>query len=331
MTGTGSVLSVRDLHCVAGEGDAAVPLVRGVSFDVAAGEAVALVGESGSGKSMTALSVMGLLPSGVRMAGGSVAVGGREVTTLDERERRAVRGAEVAMIYQDPMTSLNPLMRVGAQVVEGLLAHGVPREEARRRAVEALGEVGLPQPERTGRAFPHELSGGQRQRVMIAMAMALRPKVLIADEPTTALDVTIQQQVLTLADDLRRQTGMALLWITHDVGVVARLAGRVLVMYAGRIVERGATRPLYETPHHPYTAGLLGSIPPMRGDERPDLPQIGGTQPDPASLPAGCPFHPRCPQRVEQCLAEEPPLLARGTDGTGTEAACWVPRERWRP
>ena len=323
------VLSVRGLHTVAGASEAAVPLVRGVSFDLAAGEAVALVGESGSGKSMTALSVMGLLPPGVRRTGGSVVVAGRDLAGLGERERRAVRGAEVAMIYQDPMTSLNPLMRVGAQVVEGLVAHGVRGEEARRRAVEALGEVGLPRPERTGRAYPHELSGGQRQRVMIAMALALRPKVLIADEPTTALDVTIQQQVLSLADQLRRSTGMALLWITHDVGVVARLAERVLVMYAGRVVETAPTRQLYETPHHPYTAGLLGSIPPMLGDERQDLPQIGGRPPEPSALPAGCTFHPRCPQREDRCVTDDPPLDAKRLDATGAVAACWVPRERW--
>jgi len=331
VTGERAVLSVQGLHAVAGEGDAAVPLIRGVSFDLAAGEAVALVGESGSGKSMTALSVMGLLPAGVRTTAGSVAVGGRDLASLDERQRRTVRGAEVAMIYQDPMTSLNPLMRVGAQVVEGLVAHGVRRDEARQRAVTALGEVGLPRPERTGRAYPHELSGGQRQRVMIAMATALRPRVLIADEPTTALDVTIQQQVLTLADDLRRSTGMALLWITHDVGVVARLAERVLVMYAGRVVEAAPTRRLFEAPQHPYTAGLLGSLPPMLGDDRPDLPQIGGRPPEPASLPTGCSFHPRCRQREDRCVSDDPPLEPRGPVRAATAAACWVPRERWRP
>ena len=325
------VLSVRGLRTVAGDGAAAVPLVRGVSFDLAAGEAVALVGESGSGKSMTALSVMGLLPRGVRLTQGSVLVQGRDLAALAERERRAVRGAEVAMIYQDPMTSLNPLMRVGAQVVEALVAHGVRGEEAGRRAVQALGDVGLPRPERTGRSYPHELSGGQRQRVMIAMALALRPRVLIADEPTTALDVTIQQQVLALADDLRRSTGMALLWITHDVGVVARLAQRVMVMYAGRVVETGPTARLYETPHHPYTAGLLGSIPPMLGDERPDLPQIGGRPPEPARLPTGCSFHPRCGQREDRCVSEDPRLEGRGPADVGAAAACWVPRERWTP
>jgi ABC-type dipeptide/oligopeptide/nickel transport system ATPase component len=292
------VLSVRDLHTVVGSGDSAVPLVRGVSFDLHAGEAVAMVGESGSGKSMSALSVTDLLPAGVRVSSGSVILAGRELTELDERARREVRGAEIAMIYQDPLTSLNPLMRVGAQVAEGLRAHGVAKEEARRRTVAALGEVGLPNPERLGRSYPHELSGGQRQRVMIAMAVAMRPKVLIADEPTTALDVTIQQQVLALVDELRRSTGMALLWITHDLGVVARIAERVLVMYAGKVVESASTKQLYAAPQHPYTAGLLGSIPPLIGE------------------------------RVEQCPTLEPPLEPRAADSA---AACWVPPERWVP
>ena len=320
------VLSVRDLHTAVGRGESALPVVRGVSFDLNAGEAVALVGESGSGKSMTALSVTDLLPAGVRVTSGSVTLAGRELTELDERARRGVRGAEIAMIYQDPMTSLNPLMRVGAQVTEGLEAHGVRGDEARRRTVAALGEVGLPNPERLARAYPHELSGGQRQRVMIAMAVAMRPKVLIADEPTTALDVTIQQQVLELADDLRRSTGMALLWITHDLGVVARIAERVLVMYAGRVIESASTKQLYASPQHPYTAGLLGAIPPLLGDERPELPQIGGAPAELAAMPSGCPYHPRCPQRVERCVELDPPLEPRAADSA---VACWVPPERW--
>lgn len=329
MSGQGTVddpvLAVRDLQTVVTAGKRQVPVVRGVSFDILPGQAVALVGESGSGKSMTALSVMGLLPSAARVSGGSVRLAGRELEALDEKDRRRVRGSEIAMIYQDPMTSLNPLMRVGPQVIEGLQAHGVTRRDAVARAVEALGEVGLPRPERIARRYPHELSGGQRQRVMIAMAVALRPKVLIADEPTTALDVTIQQQVLSLVDELRRHSGMALLWITHDLGVVARVAEQILVMYAGQVVESGKSRDLFRRPQHPYTAGLLGSIPPMLGDERSALRQIAGTPPDIASLPPGCPFHPRCPQRIERCPGEEPVLEPRGAD----LAACWVPRERW--
>jgi oligopeptide/dipeptide ABC transporter ATP-binding protein len=329
MSGSGApapvVLEVENLQTVIRQGDRELPVVRGVSFEVRAGEAVALVGESGSGKSLTALSLMGLLPPAAQVSGGSLRLAGQDVGRLDENERRRLRGAEIAMIYQDPMTSLNPLMRVGAQVVEGLEAHGVRGADARARAIETLGEVGLPRPERIARAYPHELSGGQRQRVMIAMAVTMRPKVLIADEPTTALDVTIQQQVLGLVDELRRATGMALIWITHDLGVVARVAERVLVMYAGRVVESGATSDLYRAPQHPYTAGLLGSIPPMLGSDRPPLPQIGGVPPDLHALPVGCSFRPRCPQRVAKCAEHEPELERRGQD----LAACWVPRDRW--
>ncbi len=325
MTGGDSVLEVRDLQTVVRSRGRELPVVRGVSLDVQAGEVVALVGESGSGKSMTALSVMGLLPSAARVTGGTARLGGRDLLALDPTELRKARGDEIAMIYQDPMTSLNPLMRVGAQVVEGLEAHGVPRVDARSRALESLGEVGLPRPERIARSYPHELSGGQCQRVMVAMAVAMRPKVLIADEPTTALDVTIQQQVLSLVDDLRQRLGMAVVWITHDLGVVARIAEKVLVMYAGRVVESGRSADLFRRPEHPYTAALLGSIPPVLGSERPPIPQIGGTPPDLASLPAGCSFHPRCLQREAKCTEHDPRLEPRGRD----LAACWVPRDRW--
>ncbi len=340
------VLAVRDLRTEIRSGGRRTPVVRGVSFDVRAGETVALVGESGSGKSLTALSVMGLLPEGIAVTGGSVRLGDRELLTLSERARRSVRGAEIAMIYQDPMTSLNPLMRVGEQIVEGLRAHGLDRAEAHGRTVEALDDVRLPRPERTARAYPHQLSGGQRQRVMIAMAVALRPKVLIADEPTTALDVTIQQQIIGVVDDLRRRVGLAVVWITHDLGVVARIAHQVLVMYAGRVVEAGPRRPVFAESQHPYTAGLLSSLPAMHGTDRPPLTQIGGAPPDIAALPGGCSFHPRCPQRIDRCGEETPPLEARaesyGEGGEGAAAhvgthpeplrrlaACWVPRDRW--
>jgi oligopeptide/dipeptide ABC transporter ATP-binding protein len=320
-----ALLEVEALHAAVSGKGRELPVVRGVSFAVEPGETVGLVGESGSGKSFTALSVMGLLPEGAAVTGGVVRYGGRDLLTLPERERRALRGPELAMIYQDPMTALNPLMKVGAQITEGLAAHGVGGGEARTRMRGALSDVGLPTPDRIARAYPHQLSGGQRQRVMIAMALALRPKLLIADEPTTALDVTIQQQILALVAELRDRTGMAVLWITHDLGVVARIAQRVLVMYAGRIAESGQAGPLYREPHHPYTAGLLGSIPPPRGPERALLPQIGGAPPDVAALPPGCPFHPRCRQAREECRVEEPPLLDRGA----SRAACWVPREEW--
>ncbi|MBI3686926.1 MAG: ABC transporter ATP-binding protein [Actinobacteria bacterium] len=320
-----AVLEVAELSTAILTATGARPVVRGVSFAVAAGETLAIVGESGSGKTLTALSVMGLLPDGARVTGGSVRLGDRDLLGLGARERRAVRGAELAMIYQDPTTALNPLMRVGAQVRETLRAHGRSAEAARGRTLEALDEVGLPNPERIARAFPHQLSGGMRQRVVIAIAVSTRPRLLIADEPTTALDVTVQQQILALVDRLRADHGMGVIWITHDLGVVARIAQRTLVMYAGRAVEVGRTADLYRAPQHPYTAGLLGSVPPARGTQRPPLAQIGGQPPDPGALPPGCPFRPRCPQARDRCAATEPPLLARPPQ----QAACWVPVPEW--
>ncbi|GAA4521686.1 ABC transporter ATP-binding protein [Actinoallomurus oryzae] len=301
-----------------------VDLVRGVDLAVEPGRTLGLVGESGSGKSLTALAVMGLLPDTIRVGGGSVRVDGRDVVALPEAERRTVRGAQVGMVYQEPMTALNPLMRIGPQIVEGLTAHGMAAADARTRAAETLERVGLPV-DRALRAYPHQLSGGMRQRAMIAVAVAQRPRVLIADEPTTALDVTIQRQVIDLVDELRREDGMAVVWITHDLGVVAHIADRTAVMYAGRVVEEGTTAELFARPSHPYTAGLLRSLPAHRGAERPPLTQIGGLPPDPANLPPGCPFGPRCPQRRDVCTTAEPPLLDRGPQ----RAACHVPPEEW--
>jgi oligopeptide/dipeptide ABC transporter ATP-binding protein len=322
---TDPVLSVRDLTVDLDVSGGPAPVVKRVSFDVAAGETVALVGESGCGKSMTMLSVMGLQPDVARITGGEVRYGGEDLVAAGEARRRQVRGAEIAMVYQDPMTSLNPLMRIGDQIIEVLTAHGRSKREGLERAVEVLGQVGIPRPERAVRAFPHEFSGGMRQRVVIAMALALRPKVLIADEPTTALDVTIQQQIITLVDRLQDETGMAVVWITHDLGVVARTADRVLVMYAGHLVEQAPTRALFARPQHPYTAGLIAAIPPVRGDDRPPLQQIPGAPPDPSAPPPGCPFHPRCPQAVDGCADQMPPSTVRGVSA----AACWVPPEEW--
>lgn len=320
------LLSVRDLETVVTTEDGDLPVVRGVSFDVHEGDTVALVGESGSGKSMTMLSVMGLHPQPpARIAAGEVVFDGTDLVTASAAHRRAVRGAEMAMVYQDPMTSLNPLMRVGDQIVEALRAHDVARGAARERTLEVLAEVGIPQPARAAQSYPHEYSGGMRQRVVIAMALALRPRLLIADEPTTALDVTIQQQIIALMRDLQARHGMAVVWITHDLGVVARIAERTMVMYAGQIVEHAPTVDLFERPQHPYTDGLLHSIPPVRGATREPLEQIPGTPPDPGDLPSGCPFHPRCPQSVDRCRTEMPPL----TDRDGDLAACWVPPEEW--
>ncbi|MBO0709622.1 MAG: ABC transporter ATP-binding protein, partial [Candidatus Dormibacteraeota bacterium] len=261
----------------------------------------------------------------VRVVSGEVWCGGQDLLTLEEPDLRSVRGREIAMIYQDPLHSLNPVMRVGEQVAEALTAHGTRSSAARRQAVEVLRDVGLPDPERSALGYPHEFSGGMRQRVMIAMALALSPRLLIADEPTTALDVTTQQQILELVDRLHDRTGMAVVWVTHDLSVVARLAERVLVMYAGGLVEQGPTSALFRTPQHPYTADLLGSLPRPQGGERAPLLQIPGMPPQPGELPPGCPYQPRCRQALDRCRLERPPLIERETG----EAACWVPREQW--
>jgi oligopeptide/dipeptide ABC transporter ATP-binding protein len=321
----GEALRVEDLHASVTTPDGDVEIVRGVGFAVDAGETVGVVGESGSGKSFTALSIAGLLPDAARVTSGAVLVDGRDTLRLPESQRRRIRGAQVGMVYQDPMTSLNPMMRVGTQVAEALTAHGWSSSDAKARTMQVLAEVGLPSPQSLARLYPHQLSGGMRQRVLIAAALAPRPKVLIADEPTTALDVTIQQQILTLVARLRDDYGLAVVWITHDLGVVARIADRMLVMYAGRIAEQAGTTDLFARPAHPYSAGLIASIPPMRGTDRGDLPQIGGTAVSPSSLPPGCPYAPRCPQRREICTEREPGLLPRER----SLAACWVPPEEW--
>lgn len=320
------VLSVRGLTTVLHLRGGAAQVVRGVDFEVFPGETVALVGESGCGKSMTMLSVMGLHPQPpAEIVSGEVIFGGVDLLRISEQQRRSVRGARMAMVYQDPMTSLNPLMRIGHQIAEVLTAHGRSRGEAAERTLEVLAEVGIPQPRRAVDAYPHEFSGGMRQRVVIAMALALRPQVLIADEPTTALDVTIQQQIITLVTELQSALDMAVVWITHDLGVVARVAERILVMYGGYIVEAGHIARVFKGPEHPYTAGLLDAIPPVQGVERPPLRQIRGTPPDPDHQPTGCPFHPRCPQAVARCTEEMPALTDRGD----SVAACWVPPREW--
>ena len=330
---TTPVLSVIDLTTVLHLESGSAPVVNGVSFDIMAGETVALVGESGCGKSMTMLSVMGLHPSPpAEIVSGRVDLEGVDLLGLSEEKRRRKRGADLAMVYQDPMTSLNPLMRIGDQISEVLVAHGRTHREARDRTMEVLGQVGIPQPARAANSYPHEFSGGMRQRVVIAIALALHPKVLIADEPTTALDVTIQQQIIDLVREIQANTGMAVVWITHDLGVVARVAGRMLVMYGGHIVESGLTAEVFRHPEHPYTSGLLKAIPPTRGRERPALLQIPGTPPDPEHQPPGCPFNPRCPEAIERCHQEMPPETIRNgeaDDGQQQTAACWVPPSEW--
>jgi oligopeptide/dipeptide ABC transporter ATP-binding protein len=322
-----ALLSVRGLEVGVERRRGTQAIIRQVSFDVAGGEAVAIVGETGSGKTLTMLAVMRLLPPQVRLTGGEIRFDGRDLAQLGGRELRRLRGRELAMIYQDPATSLNPLMTVGDQIAEVMTTHGVPRAQARARMREALAQVGIPDAERTARSYPHHFSGGMRQRVMIASALVLSPKLLIADEPTTALDVTIQQQILALVRRLQDETGMAMVWITHDLGVVARLVERVVVMYAGHVVEDAPTRRLFRRPEHPYTAGLLASLPDATDPARPPLAQIPGTPPDAASIPEGCPFSNRCRQAVERCTRERPPLTPRGD---GAAAACWVPPEEWR-
>jgi oligopeptide/dipeptide ABC transporter ATP-binding protein len=320
------LLSIRDLRVGLRRRRETTEIVRGVELNVAAGEKLGIVGESGSGKTLTILSLLQLLPSPLEVLGGSVSYAGEDLLRVSPRRLREVRGGEVAMVYQDPMSSLNPLLRVGTQIVETLRAHGFDSERARTRSREVLGHVGLSDPVRVAGAFPHELSGGMLQRVMIAIALSTSPRVLVADEPTTALDVTIQQQILELVDSLQAETGMAVVWVTHDLGVVARLVDRVAVMYAGRIVEQAATRDIFARPQHPYTAALLGSLPGPGTAHRKPLRQIGGTPPDPARLERGCPFRFRCASADDHCAAEEPGLIPRGP---GQVAACWKEPSSW--
>jgi oligopeptide/dipeptide ABC transporter ATP-binding protein len=302
------------------------PLVRGVDLEVYPGERVGIVGESGCGKSLTLLAVMGLLATPpLEVLSGSVRLGDTELTDAPERVLRGLRGRELAMIYQDPTTSLDPVQRVGAQVAEGLRAHGVGRDEAEQRVHAALAEVRLPDPVRTARAYPHELSGGMRQRVMIAAALVGNPRLLLADEPTTALDVTIQREILRLVARVQRARRLAVLWVTHDLGVAAQFAQRLAVMYAGRVVEEGSTRAVFAAPQHPYTAALLAAIPSASGP-RQELGQIPGVPPDPARLPAGCSFEPRCPHAVPACRTQDPALDRRPN---GSAAACLVPPAQW--
>ncbi|MEO5897837.1 MAG: ABC transporter ATP-binding protein [Vicinamibacterales bacterium] len=282
-----------------------VPAVIDVSFDVAPGETLCIVGESGSGKSVTALSIIGLVSAPGRVAGGSVIFNGRNLVGLGEGDLRHVRGAEIGFVFQEPMTALNPVITIGSHIEETLRVHGrATRRTARARAIELLDAVSVPEPQRRVAEYPHQLSGGLRQRALIAMALACDPKLLIADEPTTALDVTIQAQILELLRSMQQKLGLALLLITHDLGVVAEMADRVAVMYAGRIVEHAAVRDLFATPKHPYTEGLLASIPGGAPGSR--LRAIQGTVPPLGSLPPGCSFAPRCPYRFDPCPTADP-------------------------
>ncbi len=331
------LLEIRDLRVSFATERGEARAVDGVTLEISPGETLGLVGESGCGKSLTALSILRLVPEppGRTLPGSSILYRGQELVGAGASRLRAVRGAEIGMVFQEPMTSLNPVYRLGDQVGEALRTHTrATRAEVRAEVTELLGRVGLPEPERARRAYPHELSGGMRQRVMIAMAIACRPSLLVADEPTTALDVTVQAQILELIDSLRRELGMAVLLISHDLAVVSRVADRVAVMYAGRIVEQAPADAFFAAPAHPYAEGLLRAVPSV--EARTELAVIPGRVPDPTAWPRACRFHPRCPYAWDRCRADEPPLAAAGAAGGGPRAAgthrvrCWLAEEPGR-
>jgi peptide/nickel transport system ATP-binding protein len=323
------LLQVDNLETCFFTGGSVVRAVRGVGFEVRRGETVGLVGESGSGKSVTALSLMRLLPEPPgRITGGSVRLDGQDILSLPSRRMREIRGGKMAMIFQDPFSSLNPTMTLGEQVIEAIRAHGAfSRKEARARALELFRAVRIPSPEMRMRQYPHQVSGGQRQRVMIAIAFSTSPSLLIADEPTTALDVTVQAQIMALMADIQKRADAAILLITHDLGVVAEMCDRVLVMYAGQIVEEGSVEQIFRAPKHPYTVGLLESLPQLNTAVRRGarLKSIPGQPPDLAALPPGCAFADRCPRVMEVCRACEP---ARAEVAPGQFARCWLYGDR---
>jgi peptide/nickel transport system ATP-binding protein len=305
------VLDVRGLTVAFGTREGLLPAVRDVSFQIGAGEVLGLVGESGSGKSVTGLALLGLIGAPGRIVSGSIRLGGQELVGLPEKAMRALRGRRLAMIFQDPMNTLNPVLRIDTQMIEAVRTHDpVSERAARARARDALAKVGIPSPDERLSAYPHQFSGGMRQRVAIAIALLHNPEVLIADEPTTALDVTIQSQILGEVQRLAAENGTALVWITHDLSIVAGLADRVAVMYAGRIVETGPTSDVLVVPSHPYTAGLIGSVP-SRNRRGAPLAQIDGMTPSLARMPDGCAFHPRCPYATDHCRAAMPPAIAQ--------------------
>jgi peptide/nickel transport system ATP-binding protein/oligopeptide transport system ATP-binding protein len=327
-----TLLTVEDLHVSFRTEEGVVAAVDGVSFSVGEGEVVAVVGESGSGKSVTAMTLMGLTRGPNARFEGTAQLGSTELIGASDAELRRVRGAEIAMVFQDPMTSLDPVYRIGDQIVEQIRAHDgeISKAAALERAVELMERVGIPHAGERARAFPHEFSGGMRQRVMIAMALSCSPRLLIADEPTTALDVTIQAQILEELRRLRTETGAGIILVTHDLGVVADIADRILVMYAGRVVEQGTLDELFYDPQHPYTWGLLGSITRIDGDRKARLPAIAGMPPSLMNAPGGCHFRPRCPLEFGRCT--EVPALEARTPGNATHRdRCWLePQDKRR-
>ncbi len=316
-----TALEVRNLETNFHTQDGTVHAVNGISFSLAEGETLGVVGESGCGKSVTMLSILGLIPNPPgKIIAGEAIFGGRDLLKISSNDLRAIRGAQISMIFQDPMTSLNPVLTIGDQIREPLELHlKMSPDKSRETAIELLRMVGIPDGAYRLNDFPFQFSGGMRQRVMIAMALACSPKILIADEPTTALDVTIQAQIVELVKKLRETLGMAIIWITHDLGVIAGLAHRVMVMYAGYIVERAPVEDLYANPLHPYTRGLMGSLPRVDVQSDADLVNIEGMPPDLLQKPVGCPFAPRCRWAFERCLSENPTLA----NIDGHEVACW--------
>lgn len=305
-----ALLEIDNLSTAFATDHGAVTIVDRVTLSVEKGRTLCIVGESGSGKSILSLSLMGLLPASGMISGDGVRLAGEDLLVLDDEEMRSIRGRRIAMIFQEPMTSLNPVFTIGDQLVEALRSHDrkTPTRQLRQRALEALKQVEMTDPERRLGQFPHELSGGMRQRVMIAMALIMQPEVLIADEPTTALDVSVQAQILALIKRLQRDTGMGIIFITHDLGVVSEIADEVAVMYAGRVVERASAEEIFRNPQHPYTIGLLASVPRLDGGEE-RLHSVDGIVPTPDRFPTGCRFHPRCVFADESCAQTDPQLL----------------------
>jgi peptide/nickel transport system ATP-binding protein len=315
-----ALLSVRDLRVEFATRRGPLIALDGLSFDIAPGEVLGVVGESGAGKTLTGLAVIGLLDPPGHVAGGEIRFDGKRIDNLPPARMRALRGRRIGMIFQDPLTSLNPLLRVGDQLTETILAHmSLTRRQARERAVAWLGEVGIPSPAKRIDGYPHEFSGGMRQRVVIALALCAEPALIIADEPTTALDVSVQAQIIAVLKKVTRIHGAAVMLITHDMGVIAEMADRVAVMYAGRIVEIGAIGDVARRPLHPYAVGLMAAIPTLEARAG-RLAQIPGTMPRLSAIPRGCAFNPRCPRVFDRCQAERPPLIAVGDRG----AACWL-------
>ena len=325
------LLSIQDLRTYFYTEAGVARAVDGVSLHIGAGETVGLVGESGCGKSVTAMSVLRLIqPPGRIEAGSRLVFEGRDLMTITDRQLRDIRGARIAMVFQEPMTALNPVFTVGDQIAEVVRIHGGSRKEAWDRAVEMLGVVGIPSPAERAKDYPHQLSGGMRQRVVIAMALIMNPALVIADEPTTALDVTIQAQILELLRDLQRKYGTSILLITHDLGVVAETASRVIVMYGGEVVEEAVVETLFDAPHHPYTEGLLRAMPRV-GETRDRLSTIPGTVPPPTAWPKGCRFRDRCPYAWERCESEHPPLYQIGAGHVSRCHLAEEPERRARP